>query len=73
MTAIVSGDLRWAFDSDTGASIIELFERIRDEFGTTIVIVTHDDGLAERADRTIRLSDGRVLRLAGSGKHTGTL
>ena len=48
-------------DSDTGASIIELFERIRDEFGTTIVIVTHDDALAERADRTIRLSDGVVV------------
>ncbi|PRY61289.1 putative ABC transport system ATP-binding protein [Knoellia remsis] len=48
-------------DSATGASIIELFERIRDEFGTTVVIVTHDDDLARRADRTIRLSDGRIV------------
>lgn len=48
-------------DSATGASIIELFERIRDEFGTTIVIVTHDDDLAMRADRTIRLSDGALV------------
>jgi ABC-type lipoprotein export system ATPase subunit len=49
-------------DSVAGASIIELFERIRDEFGTTIIIVTHDDELAERADRTIRLSDGLILQ-----------
>lgn len=48
-------------DSATGASIVELFERIRDEFGTTVVIVTHDEDLAARADRTIRLSDGLVV------------
>lgn len=54
-------------DSATGASIIELFERIRDEFGTTVVIVTHDDELAERADRTIRLSDGRVVSDSAQG------
>jgi ABC-type lipoprotein export system ATPase subunit len=40
---------------------MELFERIREESGTTIVMVTHDDEMAARADRTIRLKDGRIL------------
>ena len=48
-------------DSKNGEAIIDLFETIRQEFGTTIVIVTHDSGIAARADRVIHLSDGRVV------------
>lgn len=47
-------------DSTNGAAIIELFETIRRELGTTIVIVTHDPTIARRADREIRVSDGRL-------------
>jgi len=48
-------------DSDTGARIVELLESINRESGSTIVLVTHDAGLAARAQRVIRLSDGRVV------------
>lgn len=48
-------------DSATGASIMDLFEQIREESGTTIVMVTHDEDMAARADRSIRLRDGLVL------------
>jgi putative ABC transport system ATP-binding protein len=48
-------------DSDTGARIVELLESLNRESATTIVLVTHDLNLAARAQRIIRLSDGRVI------------
>ena len=48
-------------DSKNGNAIIELFEQIRKQYGTTIVVVTHDQAIAARADREIRLSDGAVI------------
>ena len=48
-------------DSDTGARIVELLETLNRESGSTIVLVTHDLGLAQRTRRIIRLSDGRVI------------
>ena len=48
-------------DSDTGSRIVELLESINRESGSTIVLVTHDLQLASRAQRVIRLSDGRVV------------
>jgi putative ABC transport system ATP-binding protein len=48
-------------DSDTGAHIVELLETLNRESGTTIVLVTHDLGLAARAQRIIRLADGVVV------------
>lgn len=47
-------------DSQNGEQIIDLFESIRDDFGTTVVIVTHDPAVAQRADRRIQVVDGRL-------------
>ena len=48
-------------DAATGARIIELMTELNLEQGTTLVLVTHDPDLAERAHRVIRLRDGAVV------------
>jgi putative ABC transport system ATP-binding protein len=48
-------------DAATGARVIELMAELNREAGTTLVLVTHDQGLAARAGRVIRLRDGEVV------------
>jgi putative ABC transport system ATP-binding protein len=48
-------------DASTGKLVFDLLESLNRESGSTIVLVTHDAVLAERAGRTIRLSDGNVV------------
>ena len=54
-------------DGTTGARIVALLEELNRESGTTIVLVTHDLGLAQRAQRVIRLADGVVVSDAPPG------
>jgi putative ABC transport system ATP-binding protein len=48
-------------DAATGSTIIDLMVELNRDLGTTLVLVTHDLDLASRAQRTIRLADGRVV------------
>ncbi|HEX9370642.1 MAG TPA: ABC transporter ATP-binding protein, partial [Roseiflexaceae bacterium] len=47
-------------DETTGAEIIELMFKGHAERRTTLVLVTHDTGLAARCDRVVRLRSGRI-------------
>lgn len=47
-------------DANTGVRVFDLLESLNRESGSTIVLVTHDSILAERAARTIRLADGSI-------------
>jgi putative ABC transport system ATP-binding protein len=49
-----------ALDSETGAQILDLLRRVRDERGTTILMVTNDDGVAAQAERVLHIRDGRL-------------
>lgn len=48
-------------DSKNSQGIMELLQAIRDELGTTMIVVTHDPNVAAWADRTISLEDGKVV------------
>ncbi len=47
-------------DTANADALHDLFFDLRDRHGLTIALVTHNEGLAERADRQIRLRDGRI-------------
>ena len=49
-----------ALDSATGAQVLDLLVALRERRGTTILLVTNDDDVALRADRTLRLRDGVI-------------
>lgn len=48
-------------DSRNAEDLHQLFFRLRDEFGQTFVIVTHNEQLADLADRKLVIRDGMVL------------
>lgn len=50
-----------SLDSHNKAELHQLFFDLRDKFGQTFVIVTHDEELASLTDRTIHLADGRIV------------
>lgn len=49
-----------SLDSHAGANVLDLLVRVRDERATTLVLVTHDLRVAERADRIVHMLDGRT-------------
>jgi len=50
-----------SLDAEAGADVIELLFRMNREQGTTLVVVTHDEGLARRCTRIVRLAAGRTI------------
>ncbi len=50
-------------DSDSADGVFELMQSLNREFGTSLVVVTHDHALAARLDRRCLLTDGRLEAL----------
>ena len=53
-------------DSRTGANIMELMFELNRSSSTTLILVTHDLGLAERCDRVLELEAGKLVRDSGA-------
>ena len=58
---ILADEPSGSLDSKNKAELHQLFFDLRDKFGQTFVIVTHDEGLAAITDRTIHMKDGQIL------------
>ena len=55
-------------DAATGAKIVELIFDLNKEFATTLVLVTHDEGLAQRCGRSVRLVAGEIASDSAAGE-----
>jgi lipoprotein-releasing system ATP-binding protein len=58
---ILADEPSGSLDSQNKQELHQLFFDLRDELGQTFVIVTHDEGLAAQADRTLHMRDGLIV------------
>ena len=65
-TVVLADEPTGNLDSDNSKQIIELLLKLHRETGVTLVLVTHDLGIADLATRTIRMKDGHVIDDSGS-------
>ena len=49
-----------ALDYESGMQVLDLLQEVREQRGTTVLVVTNDEEVARRADRTLRLRDGVI-------------
>jgi lipoprotein-releasing system ATP-binding protein len=57
---ILADEPSGSLDSHNKEELHKLFFDVRDKFGQTFIIVTHDETLAKLTDRTIRMVDGTI-------------
>ncbi len=65
---ILADEPTGALDSTTGRLVMDLFHKLHDEEGKTIVLITHSPELAEETERIVTIKDGNIL---GERKGTG--
>ena len=58
---ILADEPSGSLDTASKQELHNLFFKLRDEFGATFVIVTHDEALAADTDRTLRMKDGKII------------
>lgn len=57
---ILADEPTGALDSRTGKHVLEILHGLHDD-GSTIILITHDNGIAATAERVVRISDGHII------------
>ena len=57
---IMADEPTGALDSKTGRQVLEILHSLHED-GSTIILITHDNGIAATAERIVRLSDGHII------------
>ena len=58
---IMADEPTGALDSKTGRHVLEILHTLHETEGSTIILITHDNGIASTAHRIVRISDGRIV------------
>jgi len=61
---ILADEPTGALDTKTGREVLEFLQKLNEE-GNTVILITHDMGVAEKAKRIIRISDGKIIEDSG--------
>jgi putative ABC transport system ATP-binding protein len=72
-TVLLADEPTGALDSAGGEEILELFRRLHDDSGQTILLITHDQPVADAAQRLVRMRDGRIVDDGNAATHNGEL
>ncbi len=58
---LLCDELTGALDSKSSRAVLKYIEKVNEKFGTTIIIITHNEQIRYMADRVIRVKDGKVV------------
>lgn len=68
---ILADEPTGALDSATGRIVMDLFHKLHEENGITIVLITHSNELAEETERVVTLKDGRITAERAGQRYAG--
>jgi putative ABC transport system ATP-binding protein len=51
-----------ALDFETGISILSVLKKINEEYGKTVIVITHNAGISKMANRVIKMRSGKIIK-----------